>query len=170
MFAGVGRSLPAGVVAADVDGEVVRILIEVAEEFQIVGRGVLDGCGGVFPDVAPHDNPLVGAAEVADGGFESPVCDSDAADDRLVLREPEDARAGIPTGLRNFMPKTSRSSAGCSTAQLLCSSQRPPGMSPMMRRSSRAILWARSMGNEKRMGFMILRYIVARKGNEKTAS
>ena len=99
VFAGVGRSLPAGVVAADVDGEVVRILIEVAEEFQIVGRGVLDGRGGVFPDVAPHDNPLVGAAEVADGGFESPVCDSDAADDRLVLREPEDARAGIP-GLR----------------------------------------------------------------------
>jgi len=43
MFARVRRAFAAGVVAADVDGEIVRILVEAAEEFEVVRRG---GPGG----------------------------------------------------------------------------------------------------------------------------
>ena len=41
MFARVRRAFAAGVVAADVDGEIVRILVEAAEEFEVVRRSAI---------------------------------------------------------------------------------------------------------------------------------
>ena len=95
VFARVRRPFATGVVAADVHGEVVRILVKVAEEFQVVGRGVLGRGRGVLADVAPHDHPAVRTPQVTDGGFEAAVRKSDAVYDGVVLREPEDPRAGI---------------------------------------------------------------------------
>ena len=90
-----GRAFAARVVAADVHGEVIRVLVEVAEEFEVVGRGVFGGGRGVAADVAADDESFVGPAQVLDGFFETAVRKPDAVDDRLVLREPEDAGTGI---------------------------------------------------------------------------
>ena len=95
MCARMGRAFAARVVAADVHGEVICVLVEVAEEFEIVGRGVFGGGRSVAADVAADDESFVGPAQVLDGFFETAVRKPDAVDDRLVLREPEDAGAGI---------------------------------------------------------------------------
>ena len=95
MFARVRRAFAAGVVAADVDGEIVRILVEAAEEFEVVRRSVLGGGRGVLADVAAHDHAVVRAPQVADGGFQSAVRQTDAVDDGIVLREAEDPRPRV---------------------------------------------------------------------------
>ena len=114
LLPGMGRSVAAGVVAADVYGEVVRILVEVAEEFEIVRGGVFCGCGGIFPDVAADDYAVMGFAQVADRCFESAVCESDAVDDGAVPGESEDAGAGVSRlGLRGDGSDLHESEAHC---------------------------------------------------------
>ncbi len=82
-------------VAVDADGEIVDILVEIAEELEAVGGGFLGRGAGVLADVAPYDGAAVGFAQAADGGFETPVGAAGAVDDGVVFGQPEDAGAGI---------------------------------------------------------------------------
>ena len=121
MFARVRRAFAAGVVAADVDGEIVRILVEVAEEFEVVRRSVFGGGRGVLADVAAHDHAVVRAPQVADGGFQPAVRESDAVDDGVVLREAEHPRprvACLRTGRHGSYLDESESQRGQFTERL----------------------------------------------------
>lgn len=96
MFARVRRAFAAGVVAADVDGEIVRILVEAAEEFEVVRRSVLGGGRGVLADVAAHDHAVVRAPQVADGGFQSAVRQTMRLMMALSFGRRKTAAAGCP--------------------------------------------------------------------------
>ena len=51
----VGGAFAAGVVATDIHREIVRILVEVAEEPEVICRRIFGGRHGVLADVAAHD-------------------------------------------------------------------------------------------------------------------
>ena len=95
IFAVVRQILPAGVVATEVDGEIIHILVEVAEDFQIVRRSLLGRRRGIPTDIASDNQPLVRTAQVLDGLFQSAVGCPYAADDGAVFRQPENAGTRI---------------------------------------------------------------------------
>ena len=90
-----GGTFAAGVVAADVHREIVRILVEVAEEPEVIRGRIFGGRHGVLADVAAHDEPFVRAAQVADRLVQSAVGEPDAVDDGAVFGQPEHARARV---------------------------------------------------------------------------
>lgn len=101
VFRGVRKLFAAGVVAADIDREVVGVLVEAAERLQVVGCGIFGRRVGVFADVAAHDSLAAVALQVPDHGFESVVREPDAVDDCPVPGQAEDARprvAALRTG------------------------------------------------------------------------
>ena len=58
-------------------------------------RRLLGGRGGVAADVAPHDEPVAGAAQPLDGPLQTPVGEAHAVDQRAVALQAEDARARV---------------------------------------------------------------------------
>ena len=94
-----GRAFAAGVVATDVDREVIGVLVEVAEEFQVVGRAFSTGVAVFLPMLQPTITPSWRFAQMADSRFEAAVGESDAVDDGAVLGEPEECGTRV-AGLR----------------------------------------------------------------------
>lgn len=95
VFRGVRELFATGVVATDIDREVVGVLVEAAERLQVVGCGIFGLRVGVLADVAAYDHLAAVALQVSDHGFEPVVREPDAVDDRPVPGQTEDARTRV---------------------------------------------------------------------------
>lgn len=93
---GVGRTLAVAGFATDIDGEIVGVFVEVAENLEVVGRRIFGRGDGVFADVAPDQDALVGFAQHRNRLFQPPVAEPHAVYDRLVPGQPENPGPWIP--------------------------------------------------------------------------
>ena len=79
-------------VVTHIYGEVVDVLVEVAEYTQIVRRSILRRSYGVFADVATENYALVALADALYNCLQTLRCEADTVDYSLVCREFENAR------------------------------------------------------------------------------
>ena len=82
-------------IAGDVDREIVGVLVEVAEAFEVVGRRLVAGRGRVLADIAADDRLSARLSQVRHGAVETVAANAYAVEQRAGRVEPEDARLGI---------------------------------------------------------------------------